>query len=177
MGVDYYLVNDESMERYALGRGRWFDCGRTLDVGELKGLAEEIALDYGSGTADARRFANELVKWANERPGDVRIVSDHDEDYEKVQDYETTGDVYERREITQDDIRRRVEKTADALRDEFGADDVQIFMRTEDTSLLDDSDERHIWEYVAVSGYSSQSSGFKLIRVPTKTRDELETKE
>jgi len=166
MGVVYYLVSDECKETYCLGGGYWGDCGPLPSVEELKETACRVSTDYDASRGQARRFANELAQWATERGGKVRLMNDADDGFSKLDEYADTGSVYDRKELSNEDIRQRVEQVADDLRHELGADEatVSVVIEGPPPYMIDEPDERHYWEYTGTSGYDKQSSGYRMRR-------------
>lgn len=168
MGVEFYLVSDEAREKYRLGGGHWYECEVPSSRDALMETAKAVALNYDAGIGEARRFARDLAEWAEAHGGKVRIVSDAEEKYEEIIDYKETGSAFDQPRMSHDDIQKRVKQAADELCEELGADDANITVRIENTPMLDDPDERVFYEYIAISGYTEQLSGYRVVRKKQK---------
>lgn len=165
MGVSYYLVSDETKEMYALGKGCWHDCSSQPSKEEVMTVARNIATNYDAGRSEAHRFALELGRWVEKHDGKVRILNDADDAFdEAADDYTETGNIYDRHVMSREEIEQRVKQVADSLRDELGADSVDIVAVIDGTPLIEDPDEYHLFEFVGISRYDREFSGYQMIR-------------
>lgn len=164
MGVYYFLVSDEAKEMYALGGGYWHNSSPHPSKEEVMDLARDIAANYDAGRSEAHRFALELGRWVEKHNGKVRILSDADDAFEEVKDYTETGDAYSRHVMSREEIKQRVKQVADSLRDELGADSVDIVAVIDSTPLIENPDEYHLFEFVGISRYDREFSGYQMIR-------------
>lgn len=168
MGVDYYLVSHDHEEMCMLGRGYWHQLSEQPSIEELRDIALNIALDRDASTSEARRATNKLIQWVEAHGLPVSVMSDAEEAFAEMRDYTVTGDFTDCETMSPEDVQKDIEKAAEFLRDELGADDVRITVRLEKTPLLDNPDELLIWEHVRVLGFDTRMSGYRLMRVPTK---------
>lgn len=159
MGVDYYLVSEGSEELFELGRGAWVVGGGPLEG--FREMAEDVFSIYGEGGGHARRCVTAAVKWWRKHEvGGVKLVSDHDDEYERVREWPVTGSIFDIKKLSHEDIRERVEGIVESAREEFGAEHVSLVVRVEDMVLSDEGGQIE-WEYVAAHGSSYQHSGYK----------------
>lgn len=170
MGVDYYIVCEERKEVFDLGRnGPWSDLRHLIEEKELRRAVIEHMIyltESVDGKLRAKKAGNMVVGWCKERDWKVRIMSDADEEYEKmdVDKWLSTGDLYAIPSPTLEELRTTLESRAEALLEEFGLDSIKITATTEDTPLFD-----HIpllgWEIEAETAYDHKRSGFKRIQI------------
>lgn len=168
MGVDYFLVSRDRGEVYELGRAAGLFHALYDGVTEENIRADVVGYfldlaDPEDMKATAYRAARDVIQWCQERDWKVELMSDAEDAYAEVAKWPTSGALHEVKEVTMEDIRRRLEHEAEKLAVELGLDYVRITGIGEEVNFYDSSGRG--WEIEAVSAYDEKRSGYRRVVV------------
>ena len=168
MGTEHYLVCEAKKELYDLGRGVWHELDQITPESIKKAVAAHFDnyAEEGDVKATGRLVANSVTDWCSDREWKVRLITDADDEFGEMRDWEVTGEIFDVNPVTPEVIQERLSKAVERLMDELGLDSVEIKVTAEEVDLFLEEDQPALgWSVWAQRSYSSQTSGYKRIEI------------
>lgn len=178
MGTEYYIAHDGSQELFLLGKGEWEKLEHPMSRSVLKNAVVAHIVDRAEPDdtmMGARRMANMVVEWCQNRLWQVRLINDAQDDFQKVANWKITGEIYAP-PADLEFVRKQLELGAAELLDRFGMDSLEIVAHVVDVPETCNGDlevQRKGWVFSAAVGNIRNASGYRRIELsPCKLVEE-----